>query len=376
MATLNMNILDSYVMMGLWEGLSPVNTFFRDRYFPTGPSDIFKTKKVLVEYKDGDHGMAPFMMPNADPINVNRAGFEIHDYKPTCIKQSRILTVDQLDQLGFGEAILTDKNPEDREAAATSEDLEMLERRFTRTEELLCANTIINNGFSVNELAGLKDDGTEIVGNVATVQYYDPNKGNDGAVTISAGDKLTSSSKYSDLVKIVRPMCRSLSRRGLPSVDLLVGQDVADLLLDLDDVRKLLDKNSGIIIGDPIVAELSKYDGVTLLGQLNVSGYRLNLIVVDEQYGVETVNMGVKTVTYYNYFPAKSICVTAPNAGHLMYGGISRMNEQGKIETIAAKRFPDLFVKREKKMREITLESCPLAAPKNYAPWVYGANAC
>lgn len=376
MATVNMNILDSYVMLGLWEGLSPVNTFFRDRYFPTEPSDIFKTKKVLVEYRDGDHGVAPFMMQNADPINVTRGGFQIHDYAPVCIKQGRLLTVDQLEQLGFGEAILTDKTPEDREAAATQEDLAMLERRITRSEELLSVTTIINNGFSVNELAGLADDGTEIIGNVATVQYYDPNVGNDGAITISAGDKLTSSSKFSDLVKIVRPMCRSLSRRGLPAKDLLIGQDVADLLLDLADVRQLLDKNSGIIIADPIVAEMSKYDGVTLLGQINVSGYRLNLIVVDEQYGVETINGGVKTVTYYNYFPAKSICVTAPGAGHMMYGGISRMNEQGKIETIASKRFPDLFVKREKKMRTITLETCPLAAPKNYAPWVYGANAC
>ena len=376
MSTLNMNILDSYVMMGLWEDLSPVNTFFRDRYFPTGAGDMFKTKKILVEYKDGDHGIAPFMMKRAEPINVEREGFGIKDYEPVCIKQSRNLTIDQLEELGYGEAILTDYTPEQRAAKLVQEDLDVLERRFTRTEELLCANTIINNGFSVNEVAGLKDDGTEIIGNTATVQYYDPNKGNDGAVTISAGDKLTSSSKYSDLVKIVRPMCRSLSRRGLPSVDLLLGQDVADLLLDLDDVRKLLDKNSGIIIGDSIVAELSKYDGVTLLGQLNVSGYRLNLIVVDEQYGVVTVNNGVKTTTYYNYFPAKSICVTAPAAGHLMYGGISRMDDNGKITTTAAKRFPDLFVERKQKMREITLESCPLAAPKNYSPWVYGANAC
>ena len=56
------NILDTYYMAGLWEGLSPVPSFFRDRYFPTGAGDIYAANKVLVEYRDGDNAMAPFMV--------------------------------------------------------------------------------------------------------------------------------------------------------------------------------------------------------------------------------------------------------------------------------------------------------------------------
>lgn len=81
-------------MMGLWKGLSPVNTFFRDRYFPTEPGDIYAADKVLCEYQDGDHGMAPFMVDRADPIPVARQGYEIHDYAPTKLSQSRMLTID------------------------------------------------------------------------------------------------------------------------------------------------------------------------------------------------------------------------------------------------------------------------------------------
>ena len=65
--SLLVNILDTYYMAGLWKGLSPVNTFFRDRYFPTEAGDIFKADKVLCEYQDGDTGMAPFMVERADP---------------------------------------------------------------------------------------------------------------------------------------------------------------------------------------------------------------------------------------------------------------------------------------------------------------------
>lgn len=364
---LNMNILDSYVMMGLWEELSPVDTFFRDRYFPTEAGDIFKTKKVLTEYRKGTKGMAPFMMRNADPINVERKGFEIHDYEPVCIKQSRILYIDQIDQLGYGESILTDRTPEQRAAQLVQEDLQVLEDRITRTEELLCANVMINNGFTINEASGMAPDGTLITGNTATVQYYETGH-NDGAITIASADKITKNSDWDAIVKIIRPMARSLKRRSLPATDLLVGQDVADVLLNNTVFKGLVNTQSGIVIADPIRIELSKYDGVTLIGVINFFGHMLNVISVDEQYEDASGNI-------VNYFPAKSICVTAPGAGHMMYGACSKMDENGKVTTIAAKRLPDLFVNRKQKQREITLETCPLAGPKNYSPWIYGANA-
>ena len=363
---LNVNILDTYYMAGLWEGLSPVNTFFRDRYFPTAAEDIFAADKVLVEYQDGDNGRAPFMVMGADPINVTREGYEIHDYAPLYMNQSRNLTADQLKQRGFGEAILSKSTEEERAARLVSKDLALLERRFTRTEELLCAQTMINNGFTVDEMLNADTKGKE-----ASVLFYDPLGTNDGAITIAAGDKITKASDYDAIVKIVRTMCRSLSRRGLPARDLIVGQDVGDVLTSNAAVQKLLDKNSGIIIGSTLEAELTKYDGVTLLGILNFGGYKLNIIVVDEQYQDKVDN----SVTWVNYFPAKGIMVTAPGAGHLMYAHIVHMDENGEIDTITGKRVPDLFVDRKRKIREIILESRPFAAPKNYSPWVYGANA-
>ncbi len=364
---LNVNILDTYYMAGLWEGLSPVNTFFRDRYFPTGAGDIFAADKVLCEYRDGDNDMAPFMVADADPINVKRDGYEIHDYAPLCIKQSRNLTADQLKQRGFGEAILSGSTEEERAAKLVSEDLALLERRFARTEEYLCAQTMINNGFTVNEMLD-----ADTVGKQATVKYYDPNVGNDGAYTI--GTAWTTSTGWSEIVEDVRNMCRSLTRRGLPAKDLIVGQAVADVLLANTDFRALVDKMSGIIIASPIVQELTKYDGVSLLGVVNFGGYMLNVIVVDEQYrGLDSSTPPVPE--WKNYFPAKSIMVSAPAAGHLMYAHVVHMDEEGNIDTITGKRVPDLFVDRKRKIREIILESRPLAAPNNYSPWIYASGA-
>ncbi len=367
---LNIDILNTYYMMGLWKGLSPVNTFFRDRYFPTEPGDIYASDKVLCEYQDGDEGMAPFMVERADPIPVARQGYEIHDYAPTKIAQSRPLTMDDLKKRGYGEAILSESTEAERANKLVMEDLALLERRFVRTEEYLCAQTMLNNGFEVDEMID-----AQTVGNKAKVLYYDATKGNDGIYTISSGDRWTTNTAWSVIVGHVRAMCRALSRRGRGHTDLLVGQDVADVLLANSDFNKLVDKNSGIIIASPIVQELTKYDGVSLLGIVNFGGYRLNVIVVDEQYAVTTEQNGVKTTTYYNYFPAKGIMVTSPGCGHLMYAHITHIDDNGIYSTIKGKRVPDLFVDRRRKTRELILESRPLAAPKNYSPWVYAANA-
>lgn len=357
---LNIDILNTYYMMGLWKGLSPVNTFFRDRYFPTAPEDIYAADKVLCEYQDGDHGMAPFMVDRADPIPVARQGYEIHDYAPTKLSQSRMLTIDDLKKRGFGEAILSESTEAERATRLVMGDLELLERRFVRAEEYLCAQTMINNGFTVNEMID-----ANTIGNTATVQYYDALAGNDGLYTLSP--QWATNTSWTAIVADVRAMCRALSRRGLPHTDLVIGQAVADVLLANSDFKALVNRDSGIIIASPIVQELTKYDGVSLLGIVNFGGYRLNVIVVDEQYK--------SSGSYVNYFPAKSIMVTAPGCGHLMYAHITHIDENGNYTTITGKRVPDLFVDRRRKTRELILESRPLAAPKNYSPWIYAANA-
>lgn len=359
---MTIDILNTYYMLGLWRGLSPVPSFFKDRYFPTAPTDIYDSDKVLVEYQEGDTQMAPFMVERAEPIKVGRQGYEIHEYAPTMIANKRMLTLDDLKERGFGEAILSNSTEEQRAARYAMEDLAVLDRRLSRTEEYLCAQTLLNNGFSVNEMVD-KDN----IGNVATVQFYDANKGNDGLYTIGAGYKWDDNGiTWAKVVATVRAMCRGLSQRGLPHTDLLVGIDAIDALLAMDEFKALVDKNSGIQISGGVEAQLSEYDGVTFYGQINFGGYKLNVISVDEQYAN---SLGVMT----NYFPKNSIAVTAPGAGHLMYAKVTQIVNQ-QFQTIADKRVPRLFIDERHDTRELWLRARPFAAPKNYSPWVVANN--
>lgn len=56
----------------------------------------------------------------------------------------------------------------------------------------------------------------------------------------------------------------------------------------------------------------------------------------------------------------------------MMYGQITQMNYGSKeLSTIAAKRVPKLVVDQDRDIRKIRLGARPLAAPKNYCPYIY-----
>lgn len=351
-----LNFFDNYTLMAITQEIVPQASFFRDRYFPTEASDIFAADKVLTEYRKGDRKMACFVAPRVGDIPVDRIGYTIHEYQPAYIAPSRLLTLDDLAKRGFGEAMYPGSTPAERAVRLQLDDLTDLDRRIQRREEWMAAQTMINNGCTMQEYL---DAGTQ--GEQKIVLFYDGTS--EHTYTVSKKWNATDGDFFGD----VKAMCRLLSKRGLRAVDLVLGTDAADALLSNEKVQKLLDKNSGIIIGQ-IEQELSAYDGVSFLGVLNFGGFRLNLICVDETYIDEND-------AEQKYFPATSAMVTAPGCGHMMYGQITQMNfGSTEFSTAAAKRVPKFVVDQDRDIRKIRLGARPLAAPKNYCPYIYAAN--
>ena len=64
-----LEIYETTTMIASVEMMTPVTSFLRDRYFPTGDGDIFPTEEVLVEYKDATgNRLAPVVMPRKGEI--------------------------------------------------------------------------------------------------------------------------------------------------------------------------------------------------------------------------------------------------------------------------------------------------------------------
>lgn len=352
-----LNFFDNYVLQALVEEIAPRQTFFKDRYFPTAPEDIFAADKVLTEYRKGDRQMAAFVAPRAGDIAVGRTGYEIHEFQPAYIALSRSLTLDDLQKRGFGEALYPGQTPAQRAAHLQLRDLSDLDARIVRREEWMAVQTMINNACDMQEYVD-----ADTKGELLRVQFYN---GDASEHEYTVGVKWNA--EGGDFFGDVKNMCRILSKRGLRAADLVLGSDVADYILTLEKVYKALDKNSGIIIGQ-IQQELSAYDGVVYMGTLNFGGFKLNLISVDETY-VDEKDVEQK------YFPADAAMVTAPGCGHMMYGQITQI-DYGSTEfrTYAAPRVSKFVLDQDKDIRKLRLGTRPLAAPKNYCPYIYAAQ--
>lgn len=352
---INLDILNTYILMAIAEEIVPQPTFFKDRYFPTGAGDIFAADKVLTEYRKGDRKMAAFVAPRAGDIPVDRRGYEIHEFQPAYIAPSRTLTVDDLTKRGFGEALYPGTEPAARAARILLQDQIDLDLRINRREEWMVVQTMLNNACSMQEYVDAKTKGE-----LLEVKFYDTTS--DHIYTVSKPWNDPDGDFFMD----VKNMCRMLSKRGLPAVDLLLGTDVADVICDIPKVRELLD-NRRMEYGslDP---KLTQYEGVAVLGTLNFSGFRLSLIEVGETYVTEDG-------TEQAHFPADGAMVTAPNCGHLMYGQITQIDHGSTdFATHAAKRVPKLIVDQPHDIRKLRVASRPLAAPHSYCPYIYAAS--
>ena len=270
------NFFDNVILQAISEEIVPKVSFFKDRYFPTGAGDIFKANEVLTEYRSGDRKLAAFVDQKAGDIPIGRRSYEVHSYKPAYIAPSRLLTLDELTKRGFGEALYPGMDEAQRAARLLADDMNDMENRIARREEWMAAETMIGNGCVMQEYIDGATKGDSLV-----VKFYDG----------TSDHTYTASKKWNenggDFWGDVKAMCRMLSARGLPAKDLILGTDVADYILTDERTRQLLDKNSGIIVGE-IRQQLTQYDGVVFMGTLNFGGFMLNVFSVDETYEDET----------------------------------------------------------------------------------------
>ena len=154
-----LNFFDTYMLLAITEEIVPQQTFFKDRYFPTGANDIFRSDKVLTEYRKGDRKMAAFVSARAGDIPMDRRGYAIHEYQPAFIAPSRLLTLDDLNKRGYGEAIYANSTPAERAARLQQDDLTDMDRRIIRREEWMCAQTMINNACTMQTYIDDKTEG-------------------------------------------------------------------------------------------------------------------------------------------------------------------------------------------------------------------------
>lgn len=336
-----LNYTDTAVLLAAYKEQKAPNTFLQNRYFPDGT--VFTTAQVLVEYKDGNQKLAPFVSPEIGGKVVRRDGYEANAYKPALIAPKRALTIDNLTQKGFGEALYGELTPEERALKITADDLTEMDEMIVRRQEQMCAQVLQENALTMNHYG----DDNKII-DTKKIEYF--NDVNEAVYTSS----VKWNTADADIISEVAAIAKILTKRGLPATDVILGTEAADAFLNNEKIQKLLDnRNYNIGSVDPT----ENYPEATFLGVINCKGRKMNFIQYDATYEDEK---GVDTP----YIDPKTIIVTAPNCGVTNYGAISQINfGESMPRTHAEKRVPLHEVNGQ--VREVALRSAPLVQPRH-----------
>ena len=350
-----MNFYETATLLEALKQVKEPTNFLANRYFPTDENkDIFKSEKVLVEYRDGDQTVAPFISPRVNGVTLERLGNETHELIPPTAGLKRTLTVDDLRKRGFGEALYGDKTPEEREGILVTEDMRELRDALRRRHEVMASELLINNKVTIKEYG---DDGK--IAAEKEMKFYEGGS-NPAAYTPSASWSTTEESGK-QIIADITAMVKMLTTRGLSATEVVMASDVADVFLANTYIQKLLD-NRRMEMGEVKPIELP--DNAARIATLKIRGRMIDFLTYDEEY------LDRESGEMKQYIPSGYVVVLAPKCGHTVYGGITQMEDDDEFHTYAGKEVPKLLVDRTHDTKMISVRSAPLLLPHFKAPWV------
>lgn len=346
------NFYDTHTLLMAVQRLTPAVTFLRDRYFPTNDaSDIFATDDVLVEYRDGSKKLAPFVAPRKGGVTILRNGYHMERYTPPFVAPKRPLSADDLKKRGFGEALFTQLTPEQRQQALILKDADEMGEFTSRREEAMAAETMLTNGCVMRHIA---DDATE--DDEMEIRFY---SGSSNPAQYAPTIKWDQNS--AKILADVGIMIRMLTSHGLRAADLVCSPDVADTIVNNEQIQKLLD-NKGYNLG--MVEPEQLPDGAAVMARLNVNGRIISVISYEETY---TDDDGSDKL----YIPSGKCVLTAPVAGRTLYGAVTQVEQSdGEFHTYTGRRVPKYLANAEGNTRSLTISSRPLLIPNNKNPFI------
>lgn len=355
---MELNIYSTHFMEAVIREKPVVFSFLRDRYFG-GPTEVFKTEEVFVDYDDGEGNLlAPFVVPRIGKAPMERAGYETRQLSPANIAPSRPLTIDILKKRLAGESLVSTMTPAQRERHYLVGDLAYLDRAITRSEEFMCAETLLDNACEVQHIGDKTDKGIKF-----EARFYD---GTDNPGVFKPTEKwaVGTAAKRGTWYNSVCKNVESLMDSGRTVTDLVLGPDVGEMVQNDPWVIAMMD-NRRIQLGT--IDPKWKENGVVSIGMLNFGGVDLEVMIYRGSYQQKDKTTG-KLVTK-QYFPAKGALLAAPNTGKLRYGAVTQVEMDGETYTRTGKRIPKHNVNVEANLKETILTARPLAAPIMKSPW-------
>jgi hypothetical protein len=338
----------------------PENNLLQTRYFPTDRKDEFQSKKVLLDFDEGDLKAGAF-------VQKGYINGETTEWRGSAVEPPRVGIQDTIDptdadRLLF-EQLCYEQGVDNPNRAEAFDDLKRVKalREIARTQrsiEKTCANVFLNNGVE-GTIAKSATDSTQVPLNI---RYFDPEKGNEQRYIPKYAWGNGSATPYKDVVAMVN----ALVQHGGKAEDLLIAPEAWQIL----EADQAFNKQFTTFHTEDSVLFGREVEDARQVGIGNFGGYMLNIIVYYGQYKNDAGNM-------VQYLPKDFVCVTAPRCGRTLCGGCTLLNpaQIGADDVVGVDSFKQRrgkyvlsqYMDLDAQLLAIRCESRPLPAP--YSPW-------
>lgn len=328
------DIYDTRTMLKALVQMKRPRTFLRDTFF--GGLQTFTTKHVDLDIVKGSRKIAAFVSPLSEGKVVADEGYDTQTFTPPYLKEKKSLTPQELFTREAGSTIYAPGDgPAQRAQKELGKKLSKLDDRFTRREEVMCAQAM--------------DTGTVTCvgeGINAVVDFGMPAA---HKITLGGIDLWTdqaNSNPGDDLVD----WCQMIAKAsGVVPNRAIMGLDVWKAFKNHPAIKDKLD-NRRILMGQINPQNLP--NGVTYLGSFTDAGVDLDLYAYSEWF-VDPADGLEKPIV-----PADKLWLGSTNARcEKLYGAIQDIDAGGLA---ALQRYPKSWVVKDPSVRWVLLQSAPL----------------
>jgi hypothetical protein len=344
------NLQDPRTLKVFSDNLIKPKSFLKDFFFPTSAADMFATESVLIDNMKRGRKAAPFVIRGAKVSD--RDTFLTDEYKPPRIAPARVLKVDDLKKRGFGESLFNGKKPNERAVLYTLQDLQEMNDEITRREEIMCAETLLNNSCVMKHIDADGGADTE----THTIKFFE---GEDNPQVYTPAKSWTDTT--ADILGDIAAMRKAVTKTGNRADVLLVSPDVAEDILSNTEIRERLN-NRRYDVGD--VAPVALPAGAVEVCRLKVDGAVVTVVSYEETYE----NDAGDDVAY---LPEGTAIMTAYNCGRGLYGGVVQLEEgSDEFQYYESRRVPKVIVDRKTDEKTVQMVARPVMVPAAKGAWV------
>lgn len=348
-----------------------VPEFLQERYFPTDDMDCYESKKVVLDFDEGDLREGAFIKHGYN--SGETISFISKDVEPPRSAVEDSIDPKDTDRQLFETLV--------RAPGATRADAwqgiltikaNRLKARVARDIEKLCVHALMNNGISgTMPTSPTNDTAVEF-----EVNYYDDEAGNKQCVkvgdaieddfgsTLAAAWGEDGATPYDDVCALVR----ALVNHGGDAQDLIISPRMWSILRADEKFQNRFNLPSNQHEGNLLPEHLK---GADVRGQAEFDGYMLNIITYSRSYKTAA---GVRTA----YLPEDFVCVTAPNCGRTLCGGTTHLNRAAAMSEDLNNSFTSKSGKfilskvddYDSNVLKLRVESHPLPAPRSEWRWM------